>query len=557
MPISEKKWYQGIKKPTLQIDILRFIGLKGKLSKRMAEEITGSDYSDVSNAIDRLFNREMIKRSLPVLKGRRDRYYYVLTGSGLKAFIQDICSPLKSHSTEDFWRALIWYCEYNPSEVSISEIEEHCSYYETKFLGHPLVNSFIFQSHFFDKLVQEWLRENITQHETISISQKILESLALKGKNNLQQLSEVVGESTYTVKKIIDRYAIRVDDNGIANEERHILKKKYSDFSNILMVSNRCNTTDVITYRLSLFGVILAMALILFYYKGTKDSRFDVFIKKPCKISLFYDNVDLNKYFDTIASNYKENIPLIFGKWNILQKELGSLFLYDNFDFLFYRKAFSVNMGRTVWVGGNKEFFDNLQALAAKSSELLRLLLIEGKVVLSHYCNNYLKENKGSNKLLAVHTKINEIEGIVRCFDQIPSHNERRGSEESLRNKNEYVSKQRFPLFNTFVFMERSFSNELTFFFYINLNNTTFTSMSSHQLEHGANLAVKENEIDGLLITSREVFSGGTPQQRLIKILQIDKSIETHFQNWLQIVMDYQQATTERMLRNLRKVNYQ
>jgi DNA-binding MarR family transcriptional regulator len=555
MPILEKKWYQGIKKPTLQIDILRFIGLRGKLSKKMAQEITGSDYSDVSNAIKRLFNRRMIKKSLPVLKGRRDRIYYVLTSNGLKAFIQGICSPLKSHSTEDFWRALIWYCEYNPNKVSDTEIEEYCSYYETKFLGHPLVNSFIFQSFFFNKLVRKWLRENITQHETISLPQKILESLALKGKINLTQLSEVVGESTYSVKKIIDRYTIRVDDNDISNKDEPIFKKTYPDLSNALIVSNRGITTDVITYRLSLFGLILTMALILFYYKGTNDSRYDTFIEKPFKISLFYDKVDLHKYFDTIASNYKENLPLIFGKWNILQRELGSLFLYDNFDFLFYHKAFSVNMGRTIWVGGNKEFFDNLQALAAKSSELLKLLLIEGKAVLSDYCNNYLKENESSNKLLALHTKINEIEGIVKCFDQIPSHNERRGSEESLRNKNEYIFKQRVPLSNTFVFMERSFSNELTFFFYFNLNNPAFTSMSS-QLRKQADLTVKENKMDDLLLTGREVFSAGTPQQRLIKILQIDKCVGKYFQNWLQIVMDYQQATTEKMLRNLRILNY-
>jgi hypothetical protein len=143
----------------------------------------------------------------------------------------------------------------------------------------------------------------------------------------------------------------------------------------------------------------------------------------------------------------------------------------------------------------------------------------------------------------------------VKCFDQIPSHNERRGSEESLRNKNEYIFKQRVPLSNTFVFMERSFSNELTFFFYFNLNNPAFTSMSS-QLRKQADLTVKENKMDDLLLTGREVFSAGTPQQRLIKILQIDKCVGKYFQNWLQIVMDYQQATTEKMLRNLRILNY-
>lgn len=63
MPISEeKKWYQdvGIKKPSLQIKILKYMALEGQLSKRMAEERTLSDYSDVSNAIKSLEDRKMM-----------------------------------------------------------------------------------------------------------------------------------------------------------------------------------------------------------------------------------------------------------------------------------------------------------------------------------------------------------------------------------------------------------------------------------------------------------------------------------------------------------------
>ena len=94
MPIQDKKWYQeeGIKKPILQIKILRYMGLEGQLSKRMAEEKTGSDYSDVSNAIDILMKRKMIRISSLTMQGRRDKRYYALTGKGLDAFINGISS---------------------------------------------------------------------------------------------------------------------------------------------------------------------------------------------------------------------------------------------------------------------------------------------------------------------------------------------------------------------------------------------------------------------------------------------------------------------------------
>ena len=108
MPISKEKWYQeaGIKKPSLQIEILRYIGLEGELSKRMAQIKTGSDYSDVSNAIDSLLKRtKMIRISSPAKAGRKDKRYYALTGKGLEAFIDESSSP--SSSSESFWKAIV------------------------------------------------------------------------------------------------------------------------------------------------------------------------------------------------------------------------------------------------------------------------------------------------------------------------------------------------------------------------------------------------------------------------------------------------------------------
>ena len=77
-----------------------------------------------------------------------------------------------------------------------------------------------------------------------------------------------------------------------------------------------------------------------------------------------------------------------------MKKELGSLFLYDNFDFLLYNKAFSVNMGTSIWLGGNKEFCDNLQALADKSAKMLKVLYIQGKHILESRDEKSLGDEK-------------------------------------------------------------------------------------------------------------------------------------------------------------------
>ncbi len=133
MPIQKKKWYEeeGIKKPVLQIKIIYHIGLKGPLSKRMAEKETGSDYSDVSNAIDNLLKRKMIAISLTnpgrasayKIKGRK---FYSLTAKGLVALINEL--PSSYESLQEFWSAIIWYCILGDKSISLDELEKYCTF---------------------------------------------------------------------------------------------------------------------------------------------------------------------------------------------------------------------------------------------------------------------------------------------------------------------------------------------------------------------------------------------------------------------------------------------
>ena len=85
--------------------------MKKDISKRMAEDKTESDYSDVSNAIESLMKRKMIRVSSLAMAGRRDKRSYALTSKGLDAFIDESSSP---SSSEGFWKAIIWYCMLNP-----------------------------------------------------------------------------------------------------------------------------------------------------------------------------------------------------------------------------------------------------------------------------------------------------------------------------------------------------------------------------------------------------------------------------------------------------------
>src|SRR5215471_2129629 len=100
--LSASKWYHR-KPPTLQIKILKAIATKGLLSKKMAKDLTGSHYPDVSDAIKKLLKNQLIVIS--ELRGNeRDKRFFQLSEEGLKSFIDTSPTP------DEFWKALIWYC---------------------------------------------------------------------------------------------------------------------------------------------------------------------------------------------------------------------------------------------------------------------------------------------------------------------------------------------------------------------------------------------------------------------------------------------------------------
>jgi hypothetical protein len=557
MPISteKKEWYQeaGIKKPLLQIKILRCIGLEGQLSKKMIQIKTGSDYSDVSNAIDSLLRRrKMIRISSPAIAGRRDKRYYALTGKGLEAFIEEIAS--QSSSTEEFWKAIIWYCMLNPNQISVADFEKYCSHFESKYLGHHAINSYLLQSQFFYKLVKNWL-VNTFDNDNTSISQKVLECMALKRRITLQQLCTMTAESEENVKEVLDKHSVKLGYRYyyMSNEELEEGQRgekhsggKHPDLGHMLIA--RTDISQHITYELSLFGIMLVIALIRFNYIGIDKVRLGISNRHTDKVRLFFKDVPLKQYFDKIAFNYHDKLPLIFGKWSFLKKELGTLFLYDNFDFLLYDEAFSVNMGTSIWLGGNKEFCDSLQALADRSAMMLKVLYIQGRDIVE----SFQKENE--SKLLPAYLKLNEIEAILKYFDNRPHPNRVEAKIMIHQNKIKTDLKDRNLYLDAITFIERVFSNELTFFFYLNLNNAKFIPSRYYFQNIKSNQTLEEIGLRDLDV-AKDVLSNGSPQQRLIRIIQNDNDIRKQFCTWIRILVDYQQETSQRMIENLKMID--
>jgi DNA-binding PadR family transcriptional regulator len=572
MPIFEarrrrKRWYQEahIKEPPLQIKILKHIALEGQLSKNMAKEITGSDYSDVSNAIDSLLQRKMIKISSLGMEGRKDRKYYALTEKGLEAFLNDNYLSSKKYTTEDFWKAIIWYCIKKPQITSLSEIEKYCSYFEHIYLGHRAVNSYLFQSKFFENLVRKWIKENGSFDDSISIFQRILECIATSRNLTIQQLYDMAGgeEEKHNIKEILDKFAFRI--NYINNNQQRDAsnyssnKSKYPDLKYILIIEKKEEGVNRdIVYELSLFGIMLIVAIIRHHHIGVDSNRIDSNGDNN-RLQLFFEDIPMEEYMDKISSNYPDKIPLVFGKWNLLKKELGSSFIYDNFDFMFYDKAYAVNMSTSIWQGGNKEFCDSLQSLAERSRSMLRILHMEGRDILESFIENKEVKENGS-KLLGIYLKINEIKTVLQYLNNEQFSNSTFDKIKTFQNEIEKHQDKNLPT-NIIAFLERVFSDEITLFFYLNLNNSAFiTSKSYSQI----NSPVVQSRVEGedpdnivdfsSLLVAEDIFSHGSPKDRLTNLFKKDKDIGKNFYNLMNISMNYQKETSDKMFENIKKI---
>ena len=552
MPISKKNWYPR-KRPTLQIRILRAIGLEGQLSKRMAEVRTRSDYSDVSDAIDKLLRRKRIKISSAGIAGRRDKRYYGLTGKGLEAFVDETTSP------EEFWKAIIWYCRISEKELSINEFEKYYDYFESKYLGHSGIHNYFFQSLFFNKLINNWFEENCTSNiNEVSLSQKILECIAMNRAIPLQELAKKIGASEESIKEVLNRYTMKLGYPAayhVTNEKMRgeypatyeHNSSKYLDFiSHILIISKTTNQDT--RYELSLFGIMLTIAIIRYHHIGIDSSLLHNPNSHIASLGLFYEDITLKEYYERIVSNYqRDKLPLIFGKWEILKKELGLMFLYDNFDFLFYEKAFSVNMDTTIWLGGNKEFYDNIQRLAYKVAELLNVIYVEGRDILEGcQINKYMQNRKFGLKILPVYKKLNEIEVILNCANSISFPNDEQKEVKTQSKKRKSGDRNTYR--DEITTIEKVFSDELTFLFYLNLNNIAFIPSRYYLLKKSPpSIETIEEMVTRNLDVANDLSRQGSPKKRLISILQKDSDIREKFTKWMQGSMNYQEETSKLM----------
>jgi hypothetical protein len=261
-------------------------------------------------------------------------------------------------------------------------------------------------------------------------------------------------------------------------------------------------------------------------------------------------NIPLQDYYEKIASNYQDKLPLIFRKWSLLKINLGAWSAY-NFDIILDEESRSIAIDAPVIMQGNKEFYQNMQAIALCNNEQLAKVFSIGLKLFKKYQNNkssYLleeekksKKNDDNNqKAFTVYQKVEEI-GILNKWLNPKVFKTGLVTEEQ---KNFIKIKPEF--------LEKSFAQEITFLYYLNLHNDIYIPLlfpniyTSKFVESMSTLLEKLNQgtvNDLVSLPDLKLL----PKVRLLSIIKRDEEIRKWFSSWLKDLVNYQKLASETM----------
>lgn len=505
--LTKDTWYKG-KTPTLRINILKEVLNGGQISKSKYEEISNSFYSDISHAIDYLQNTNgfIVFTKKDFSSRKKPANLYNLTKEGLKALLDISLKP------NEFWKIVILLVLSN--KKNNFDFEKYYNEFENDILGFSSTKDYFYRLFPIKKitfLLDAWINHNYSAKNAkndISIQHRILECLAINRNLTLEQIAEKIKVTKDDLNLIQD---IKILENYPVSEDVGYIP--------LIINKNKKNENDIPYYELSLFGIMVVLTIIKHYHIGLYELR------------LHHTTSDINiflNYFDIIAKNYKDKLPFIFGKWDILKEYLGSL-LYRNFDFLIYKDGYNT-FDSSVWniSHGNKEFFEEIDKMGYHFKDSLYQIYINAVKVFIGFQENFNLID--DTRITPIYNKINKLKKILKTID-IPHPLDGYFDDDKKvndifnkdTNKNELISLK-----------EDAFRDGLSFLFYINLNTSDYP-LSKDELEGNISKSLQENSLLG------------EPNVRLFKIILKDKEIRRWFSQKINEIIEYRHTTTKRM----------
>jgi hypothetical protein len=565
MPIFEP-WYKR-KPPIFQIKVLKCIAIHGELSKKKITGLLGAKahYPDVSDAVKVLNMKELIVRSHPDFHSPRPEQYYKVTGKGLGACIQ------QNPSSHDFWNAVIWFCKLSKKKVDRVMFERYYDRFEQDKIGNSSIRGGYFQLYFLDRILDDWLKKtklgkySAGEPRTVPLSQKILECLALNRAITLDQLVEEIrrvdGENFRTIfpdkdfdssplaasisyeriKKVLNDF-VQTAADYFSNiylpnadlDDTDKLDERYLDFVGHLIIVSKEQPFEnggIIRYEMSLFGVILILSIIRRLYTWTSTSRY-------FQNNFLHSRMGLYDFYDKVAANYHDKLPLIFGKWDLLKKKSHGMLIEPYFNVILFDDIRSDVMKVPNLMGGNKEIYENIHALALYTDNKLLEIYNEALSVLEEHTND--KQSIKRKYSTLVNKKLTEIEALIKYADLKIFAKDLQQKKYKLRFRNVGLKDLSIAYRRELSTLEQIFREEITFLFYSNLSKEKENYFLEFHPLHSLFLSHKKKD-------ASVVSSIVPPRSTLLSILHSDNEVKVWFSNRVRDSLTYQKKTLDGM----------
>ena len=327
---------------------------------------------------------------------------------------------------------------------------------------------------------------------------------------------------------------------------------------------------DNILLQLSLFGIILVLTILRYNDMGR------------LKHGLYFSNITYEQYYDKIASNYKNKLPLIFGKWYLL-KQILKVFAAYNFDTILDKETRSRSMDKLLLAGGKKELYDSNRAIGLHTQKQIGELQVKGLEILLNYMSNPARyvllseNNRGADndnltKIEALYAKIHEITTLLSSpLEYDPTSYIEMLTQGSI-DKSTATQLSRFYEIDN---IDELFGNEITSLYYLSMfNENTFQLIHPTNYYNGLmskaksnlkqkSLSINDKELDHLQKQKEKEEDrysimpdslGLPPKERLVSILESDDTIREWFSKWLGDLLNYQNKTMNIIYDEIKKL---
>jgi DNA-binding PadR family transcriptional regulator len=522
------------RRPKLRMEILELIAIDGKMSVSKAESSLKEKHHhpDVWHAFKDLERKEFIEKRVDRNPGKgklmsrgRQQIYYKITERGLRVLIRDYNKIMeKVIDPQTFWKIIMTFCDNSTKEIHLDKVEEFYQLFLGKYLKYSSGHGYSFQLDQFNQMCDNWIQHIVLSSTELILDQIILEVLAIHPGITLAELVNRVAQAgirTEEVEKTLSYYTPMphrpafIDVYGKSDGIEY--KKTDWRFHIHKTIVIKTNAAGNNVYELSLFGVLLVQTVILYNQMN------------KLQYGLYYNDMLFEDYYDKIASNYQNKLPLIFGKWNLLKKVLRTMSAH-NFSIILDGKARSDIMAKSFLEGGNKELYDSVAAVALHSQKQLSELFLKGIPEYFNYISDPDKQPEARKNTAAAFQMLLEVNILLDPWAYDPrSFHDLVKKEAPSEIIDPRQAEQMSHLYEIDI-MEKAFAEEVSFLYFLNLRNN-YRFQDVLPMEY----------YDQKQLYNIDMKLSLTPMQYLLRILRDDKQMNELFSTCIQDLSKYQE----------------